>query len=162
MGLLHDKKNYNKMIQSLESKSVRSSIGCHWKDSGFQTNTRLAAARDSSTNRGLTRVEATFYLPDGDIPSDDFIERTLHQIVEYIPKELVYSTPFCDTWKAYCDSFKHSLVCVDRANDIGLVVYSFNEFTKKIIVHVYEKRAEKENWCLEKLTLNGNLPLDVI
>ena len=64
------------MVQSLESKSVRSSIGCHWKDWTCQSNTRLAAARDRSSERGLTRVEATFYLPHGNIPCDKFIEKT--------------------------------------------------------------------------------------
>ena len=75
---------------------------------------------------------------------------------------MVYSTSFSDTWKAYCDSFKHSLVCVDRTQDIALLVYSYNEITKKISGNLHENWVKKEDWCLEKLTLGGNLPLDVI
>jgi hypothetical protein len=51
---------------------------------------------------------------------------------------------------------------VDRGDDIGLVVYGYNEITGNISGELYEKWSEREKWCLEKLTLNGHLPLDVI
>ena len=149
------------MVQMLECKSVRSSVGCHWKDWVCQQGTRLGDARDKTSDRGLTRAEVTFYV-DAKIPTDDFIEQALHNIVSYIPATLVYSTPFPDVWRAYCNSFSHSLVCIDRSEDIGLVVYSYNEVTGNISGESYEKWSEREKWCLEKLTLNGNLPLDVI
>ena len=57
-----------------------------------QENTRLATARDKSTERGLTRAEVTFYVKDGKIPTEEEIESVLFKIVEYIPKELVFST----------------------------------------------------------------------
>ena len=79
-----------------------------------------------------------------------------------VPKTLVYSTPYAATWKAYCDTFLHSLVCIDRTEDIGVVVYSYNEITGNISGQLLEKWSEREKWCLEKLTLNGSLPLDVI
>ena len=31
-GFVTRQKIYNKMVQSLECKSVRSTVGCHWKD----------------------------------------------------------------------------------------------------------------------------------
>ena len=70
------------MVQMLECKSVRSTIGCHWKDWVCQTRTRLAAARDKATERGLTRAEVTFYV-DSSIPSDGFIDAVLQNIVQY-------------------------------------------------------------------------------
>ena len=103
----------------------------------------------------------TFYI-DGNIPSDDFIEEALQNIVVHIPATLVYSTPFANVWRSYCSSFRHSLVCIDRSEDVGLVVYSYNEITGNISGESYEKWSEREKWCLDKLTLNGNLPLDVI
>ena len=142
--------------------SVRSSVGCHWKDWVCQENTRLATARDKSAERGLTRSEVTFYVKDGKIPTEEEIESVLFKIVEYIPKELVFSTPYSAVWKSYCESFKHSLVCIDRYQNIGVVVYSYNELTENISGFYHENWSEKEKWCLEKLTLNGNLPLDVI
>ena len=62
----------------------------------------------------------------------------------------------------YCDIFLHSLVCIDRYEDIGIIVYSCNELTGNISGQAYEKWSEREKWCLDKLTFNGNLPLDII
>ena len=53
-------------------------------------------------------------------------------------------------------------MCIDRYRDIGLIVYSYNELTGKISGYIHENWTKKEKWCLEKLTLNGNLPLDII
>ena len=77
---------------------------------------------------------------------------------------MVYSTSYAATWESYCDSFKHSLVCVDRSKDIGIIVHSYNETTRNISGQLVEKwlKDKKEKWCLDKLTLNGNLPLDII
>ena len=149
------------MVQMLECKSVRSNIGCHWKDWVCQNGTRLAIARDKAKDRGLTRVEATFFIKKS-VPTDEFIDTVLRGIVQYVPKALVFSTSYASTWKAYCDFFKHSLVCIDRSEDIGVIVYSYNEITKNISGQLLEKWSEREKWCLDKLTLNGNLPLDII
>ena len=160
-GICMRKKVYNKMVQMLECKSVRSSVGCHWKDWVCQEGTRLADARDKTNQRGLTRAEVTFYV-ENHIPADDVIEDALSSIVKHIPSNHVYSTPFAEVWRVYCNTFVHSLVCIDRTEDVGLLVYSYNEITGKISGESYENWSEREKWCLDKLTLNGNLPLDVI
>lgn len=161
-GVTTRSKIYNKMVQMLECQSVRAQTGCHWKDWATQKGTRLAAARDQSCERGLTRAEVTIYVVDGCIPEDDFIEITLKRIVEYIPNDLVYTTSFSNVWRAYCDTFQHSLVCVDNARNSALVVYGYNEVTGKISGQFIEKWDERWKWCIIKLTLNGNLPVDVI
>ena len=162
-GLKTRQKIYNKMVQMLETKSVRSNVGSHWKDWVCQNGTRLADARDKAEERGLTRAEVTFYIQD-EIPDDGFIEEVLERIITYIPKDMVYSTSYADTWKTYCDSFKHSLVVVDRSNDSAIIVYSYNETTGNISGQIVENwmKNNKEKWCFDKLTLNGNLPLDLI
>ena len=160
-GICMRKKVYNKMVQMLECKSVRSSVGCHWKDWVCQEGTRLADARDKTNQRGLTRAEVTFYV-ENNIPADDVIEDALSSIVKHIPSNHVYSTPFAEVWRVYCNTFVHSLVCIDRTENVGLLVYSYNEITGKISGESYENWSEREKWCLDKLTLNGNLPLDVI
>ena len=43
-GFTTRQKIYNKMVQMLECKSVRSTVGCHWKDWVCQKDTRLANA----------------------------------------------------------------------------------------------------------------------
>ena len=53
-------------------------------------------------------------------------------------------------------------MCIDRTVYVGLVVYGYNEITGNISGQCYELWSEREKWCLDKLTLNGNLPLDVI
>ncbi len=93
-------KIYNKFAQSLESKSVHSSVGNHLLDWVCQDNTRLAKARDQSTNRGvefcyvfvelvinsfcsknlgLTRAEVTFYCTD--LPLEETMICVLSHIV---------------------------------------------------------------------------------
>ena len=161
MGMTTRCKIYNKMVQMLESKSVRDTVGQHWKDWVCQSGTRLAKARDISKNRGLTRAEVTFYCKDS-IPSDEIMEQTLERIIEYVPTSLVYSTPYACTWKAYCDCMLHSLVVVDRTRNTGLLVYTYNEITKNISGHQVEKWSEKEMWCLANLTLGSKLPIDLI
>ena len=162
-GFVTRQKIYNKLVQSLESQSVRSVVGCHWRDWVAQQETRLAAARDKSSYRGLTRAEVTIYIDNTcQIPSEKFIEETLRKIIEFIPSELVYSTPYSKTWEAYCDRFIHSLVCIDRKQNIGLLVYSYNEITGKLSGQLINEFESKWKWVLENLTLNGNLPVDVI
>ncbi|CAB4013171.1 Hypothetical predicted protein [Paramuricea clavata] len=160
-GLTDRCKIYNKMVQMLESKSVRETVGQHWKDWVCQKDTRLANARDLAKDRGLTRAEVTFYCKDR-VPSDNLMEDTLLRITEYVPPAIVYSTPFGETWRAYCDSMLHSLVVIDRTRDVGLIVYTYNEMTKNISGQFVESWADKEKWCLGNLTLGSTLPLDVI
>ena len=63
-GLTTPCKIYKKMVQMLESKSVRENVGQHWKDWVCQKDTRLANTRDLTKDRGLTRAEVTFYCKD--------------------------------------------------------------------------------------------------
>ena len=98
-GIKTRQKIYNKMIQMLETKSVRSTVGSHWKDWVCQTETRLAEARDKAKDRGLTRAEVTFYIQD-EIPNDELIEDVLESIVKYILKDMVHSTSYATTWES--------------------------------------------------------------
>ena len=70
---------------------------------------------------------------------------------------MVYSTSYSTAWESYCDSFKHSLVCVDRSKDIAIIVYSYNQTTRNISGQLVENwlKKNKEKWCLDKLMLNG-------
>ena len=145
----------------LENKSVRETVGQHWKDWVCQKDTQLANARDLAKDRGLTRAEVTFYCKVT-VPSDNFMEDALQRVTEYVPSTLVYSTPFADTWKAYCDTMLHSLVVVDRIRDVGLIVYTYSEMTKNISGQFVEHWSEKEQWCLSNLTLSAKLPIDII
>ena len=160
-GMSTRSKIYNKMVQMLECKGVRDSIGCHWKDWVSQQDTRLAPARDEASPRGLKRADVTFNCQN-DIPSDEIMEATLKRIVQYVDASLVYTTPYVCVWNVYCDSLLHSLVVVDRTQDAALIVYSYNELTQNISGQYISKWSEREMWTLANLTLNGNLPIDLI
>ena len=160
-GMSTRSKIYNKMVQMLECKGVRDTVGCHWKNWVSQEDTRLARARDKASQRGLTRAEVTFYC-ENDIPSDETMEATLKRVVQYVDASLVYTTPFSSVWNAYCDCMAHSLVVVDRTKDIALLVYSYNELTQNISGQLISKWSEREMWSLANLTLNGKLPIDLI
>ena len=90
------------------------------------------------------------------------MEDTLKRITQYVSPSLVYSTPFAETWRVYCDAMLHSLVVIDRTRDVSLIVYTYNEMTKNISGQFVEYWSEKERWCLGNLTLGSKLPLDVI
>ncbi len=154
-------KIYNKMVQMLECKGVRDSVGCHWKDWVSQDDTRLARARDEAEQRGLTRAEVTFYC-DNAVPTDAMMQETLTRIVGYVDRVLVYSTPYACVWKSYCDIMLHSLVVVDRTHDTAIIVYTYNELTHNISGQCVSNWRERERWCLANLTLNGNMPIDII
>ena len=51
---------------------------------------------------------------------------------------------------------------VDRNRNVALIVYSYNELTQNISGQYISKWSEKEMWSLANLTLNGNLPIDLI
>ena len=90
------------------------------------------------------------------------MEATLRRTVQYVDASLVYTTPYTCVWNAYCDSLLHSLVVVDRTQNVALIVYSYNELTQNISGQYISKWSEKGMWSLANLTLNGNLPIDLI
>ena len=90
------------------------------------------------------------------------MEASLKRIIQYVDASVVYTTPYACVWNAYCDSLVHSLVVVDRTQDTALIVYSYNELTQNISGQYISKWSEREMWSLANLTLNGNLPIDLI
>ena len=91
-----------------------------------QKDTRLEDARDSAKSRGLTRAEVTFYT-NSIIPSDVFIDNVLHNVIRYVPKSLVYSTPYAATWKVYCATFMHRS-CLQRSYTVNAAKKQITRF----------------------------------
>ena len=69
---------------------------------------------------------------------------------------------YSSVWNTYCDSLVHSLVVVDRTQDMALIMYSYNELTQNISEQYISKWAAREMWSVANLMLNGNLPIDLI
>ena len=156
-------KIYNKMVQMLESQAVRAKVGNHWKGWVDQLGTRLAESRRKAKDRGLTRTEVTFYCVKG-IPSDHYLKEKLLYVAKLFPNDLVYATPYNLTWQAYCETFVHSLVVIDKIVEKGsaIIVHSVNEVTGKISGKKVQNWRQCEQWCLANLTLSEKLPLDII
>ena len=148
---------YNKMVQMLESKNV----GQSWNDWVYQKDTRLAKSRDFCKDRGLTHVEVSLSFEE-DVPSDSVIEDCFNRITQTVSPCLVYSTPFADVWRAYCDALLHSLVVIDRTRKIALVVCTYNEITKNVSGQFLYYRSGNEIYYLVNDTFGSKLPVDII
>jgi hypothetical protein len=110
-------------VNCLQIRSTRPLNKRNFPPNDVSTYFHLAKARDLAKDRGLTRAEVMFYCTDN-VPYDILIEGTLRRITRYVSPSLVYSSPFSDTWKAYCDAMLHSLVVIDRTRNVGLIVYT--------------------------------------
>ena len=148
---------YNKMVQMLESKNV----GQSWNDWVCQKDTRLAKSRDFCKDRGLTHVEVSLSFEE-DVPSDSVIEDCFNRITQTVSPCLVYSTPFADVWRAYCDALLHSLVVIDRTRKIALVACTYNEITKNVSGQFLYYWSGNEIYYLVNDTFGSKLPVDII
>ena len=148
---------YNKMVQMLESKGA----GQSWNDWVCQKDTRLAKSRDLCKDRGLTHVEVSLSFEEY-FPSDRVIENCFIRITQTVSPCLVYSTPFADVWRAYCDALLHSLVVVDRTRKIALIVCTYNEITKNVSGQFLYGWSGNEIHHLVNDTFGSELPVDII
>lgn len=75
-------KAYNKFVQCLETNAVGANIGHDWEYWVEKEDACLASSRDNARERGLTRVEMTFYINDSKnkIPSEGLLMKTLEDI----------------------------------------------------------------------------------
>ena len=160
-------KYYNKQVQMLESKSVRTKYGQHWHNWIYQTGTRLSEARDKATNRGLTRLELTMYFGFEDL-NVKFIKKCLDSYQSQIPKHLVYSTPYSCVWKGVLDKTKQNMVLVDNRTlpngekrNNAMVVYSVNKKTGKVqSVNISKNWSRNRNWVLAHTLLSNENPIE--
>ena len=161
-------KLYLKMVQELEKQSVKCPVGNHMFDWVTELDTRLAKARDETTDRGLTRAEVTVSL-DGDpftahagVPTLDNLQALVHGVVAHVPAHLVYTTPHSAMWRAYCDGLRHTLVAVNVDTDSAIFALHVNEVTNTISGYQINAWSAKRQWCMKTLSLGQALPVDVI
>ena len=155
-------KIYDKMVQMLESFSVRSNGGSHWRDWATQQNTTLAKARDSPGARdcGLTRFEITFYGVEG--LDREQIEEEMDWLKSLFPKEVVLSTPYTAKWTTLASYFQHTLVLHDVERDTAYFAYVYNEVTDKNAYVVAKNFNKDKEWLLGDLSLKSHLPIQFV
>ena len=147
---------YNKMVQMLGKNAGQS--GNDWV---CQKDTRLAKSRDLCKDRGLTHVEVSLSFEEY-VATDGVIEDTLKRITQTVSPCLVYSTPFADVWRAYCDVLLHSLVVIDRTRKIALIVCTYNEITKNVSGQFLYSWLGNEIHHLVNDNFGSELPVDII
>ena len=142
-------KIYDKMVQMLESFSVRSNGGSHWRDWATQQNTTLAKARDSPGARdcGLTRFEITFYGVEG--LDREQIEEEMDWLKSLFPSLLA-------------SYFQHTLVLHDVERDTAYFAYVYNEVTDKNAYVVAKNFNKDKEWLLGDLSLKSHLPIQFV
>ena len=147
-------KIYLKLVQELEKAAVRANIGQHIWDWLVSMGSRLANARDATTNVGMTRAEITVYYDRRPVESEGgtwgitvphfdeahteldsepaWMTSIAERAVDVVPKELVYACPHSDTVKAWVGNMKHCLVVYDTTTNCGMVCYSYHRVTKAL------------------------------
>ena len=156
-------KIYDKMVQMLESYSVRENGGNHWWDWATQQDTPLANARDNpdARERGLTRMEITFYANGFPITMQEILGEMAY-LKKLFPKEVCLDTPYARKWEALTDHLEHTLVVHDVKNDLAYFAYTYNQFTGKNSYASAKKFSVDRDWILGNLSFKSHLPIHVV
>ena len=177
-------KVYLKLVQELEKASTRANIGQHVWDWTTARDSRLAAARDATTDTGMTRAEITVYYdrkPEATAkgehviatppfdraymeldPQAAWMGRIAQQAVDAVPAALVHRAPHSLTVANWVGNMRHTLVVYDTRNSQGLVCYGFNEVTSSLsATHVGANWQSLSSFAMQLLPI-ADLPIDVI
>lgn len=177
-------KVYLKLVQELEKASTRANIGQHVWDWTTARDSRLAAARNATTDTGMTRAEITVYYdrkpettaegehvvatPPFDRayteldPQAAWMGRIAQQAVDAVPAALVHRAPHSLTVANWVGNMRHTLVVYDARSNQGLVCYGFNEVTSSLsATHVGANWQSLSSFAMQLLPIAA-LPIDVI
>ena len=126
------KKFYNKFIQSLESRSVRSKIGSHISEWVNNPEERLRTTIGQCLNSGLLRLEITYYTHS--LPSFKEIDEDINElktILKHAPKDIYFFTPIREQYRQYANIVKENLLVIEPNYKIVLYCRSINSITEK-------------------------------
>jgi len=165
------------MPEMLQSRSVRKDVGNKWIEWAVK-NSRLARSCDASTDRGLTRIEVSYYMDDNELDLNlSMCASLISSVTNLFTPELIYKTSHSSMWKAYCDCFKHTLIVanpqfgatIEHIRDINtvpkgcaLLLYSFNHIMGDISGRFIDNWNMVSRHVIERHTLSSTLPVDII
>lgn len=164
-------KMYLKFPQLLQSNKVQETVGQRWAAwADTDESHRLVGTRDKSVERGLTRIEITYYARGLFIPDKVFLCRQIDEMVSMMPPSIFYATSHANMWSVYSESLKHSLIIADERfgkvnkNDGGLalIVYSIDNSCGKISGFVVKNWNKAKDRLLSRVTFSYMLPVDYI
>jgi len=164
-------KIYLKFPQILQTDKVRAITGQRWT-SWIETdkNSSFVNSRDNSSERGLTRLEVTYYTEGLVTPDKSFLFQQIDELVSMLPPSIFYSTSHASMWSAYAENLKHSLVIADEsfgktstdAGGLALVVYSIDNSCGKVAGMIIKNWNKHNGRLLSRLTFSSLLPIDYI
>lgn len=158
-GYINRPKIYNKFVQTMECKGVRTRTGCHIMDWVDNPEQRLKQTIPQTLNTGFLRTEITFY---GRLPNYKEIKNKLNELAGILPDELTYKTPIKEQWKEIAKIIKHNLIIYDEQEKLVLLARWVNKTTGKINGIIRKNcTVEDLNYIIKELTF-CEIPVDII
>jgi len=133
-GMILRIKFYNKFIQSMESGSVRASIGGHVADFVNNPEIRLKDTIKKGLKCGLLRLEISYYCKDNTPTEDDIKEDLtyLKKLLKEAPPDTYFYCSVENQHKQLLSAIKENLIIYDLTNHYLLLCRWWNSETKKI------------------------------
>jgi hypothetical protein len=155
-------KIYLKLPQQLQCSRVRDDIGHQWFQWVNPKNSERKSEIEKSSSRGLTRIEITVYC-HGQLSYNNMeLCKLVDDARNMLPSNLIYETSHSQMWTAYIECIKHSLVVVNEAIDLALVVYSLDKTTSHLSGFKVNRWKAMETRILSLLTFSSHIPIDII
>jgi hypothetical protein len=160
-------KIYNKFIQMIESPAVRSSFGSHICKWINNKNKMINEAIDKSLNVGYSRLELTFYTPNGELPKNEVVERNFNEIydmIKNISSQSIFYNSINNQFTAIMTCIYENLIIYDKTRKHLLLVRWFNSLSLKMNGILFKKISCISNRIINiigKMTFN-NVPIRII
>jgi hypothetical protein len=162
-------KFYLKIVQEFEKQKVRSEVGQQLANWIEAVTSRLAFARNKSTESGLTRCEATVYFNKwAPHKAHEMLPKTAAEVTSICvkamgiaPPNLLYRQPHNQMVANWAANLKHILVVADALYDCALVVYGVNEVTDAVSATKITNWKRRSRYVLQRLAM-GRHPVDLV
>ena len=103
-------KFHDKVVQSLESISVRDLVGSHLGDYISNPNDKLKKAIMLAKDTGILRLEITIYRhATNEKLTKEFILDHMNYLKELLPSELIYQNPINNQFNLVCNNIIHNI-----------------------------------------------------
>lgn len=160
-------KIYNKFIQTIESPSTRGAFGSHIAKWINNKNKRINDAIDKSLNVGYSRLEMTFYTPNGRTPKNEIVEANFNEIydmIKNISSQSIFYNSINNQFMAIMEKVSENLIIYDKTKKHLLLVRWFNGLSLKMNGIIFKNISCLSNRIINiigKMTFN-NVPIRLI
>lgn len=125
-------KYYNKFVQSMESPSVRSSVGAHINNWVNNPELYLKQAIDKAINTGLLRMEVTFYINPNSTLNREQIYKEMEFLNNLIPPEQIYYNSITAQFNLLCEKALYNVAIYDVNMQTAFVARYQNKIIDKV------------------------------